>query len=260
MCAMKSFAFARVTSRRAIVLAGLLLASCDRQDGKARTGVQDLVDERATTEQVVREEERSPAASPTTLKSEVLAESHGHEDPRDVLLEVNKLRRAGRLVELESHIDEAQSSYVIDLIAAVDRVAAADNQLRHAVRKKLGSHIANTIDHGGIVNAIGPFSMDVRVVALKRTDDSYQATIQVGGRLPLETTTLISQGGRWKIRTDEPIPGVARALIDLANVLQATASRVESKPAGQLSAEAISRELTTRTAPILKRIDELTVS
>lgn len=178
--------------------------------------------------------------------------------PDAVIRKANRLRRAGRLVDLESLIVKQQASYVVDLIGAVDMVATADNRLQQAISSKLGSHTARHFRHGEIVNAIGPFSRDVSVVDTQQVGDEIHVTVQVAGRVPLETTTLVREENRWKIRTDEPIPGVIDALGDLARVLRETAGRLESAAETDLTATRLRRELDARLQPILDRIAQLT--
>ena len=112
-----------------------------------------------------------------------------------------------------------------------------------------------TFDRSGVANAIGVFSRDVDLIDERIDGDRATVAIQVDGRVPLDEVTLVQEGDHWLIQTDPPIPGLAKELRNLAQVLIDTARMLDDR---KMSLDELRRELTAREAAIGRRIKILT--
>ena len=177
--------------------------------------------------------------------------------PLQTVLAVHKYRAEGRLAMIESHVVAEQRPYVLELLHAVDRLAAADQALGDAITRRLGRLTAEAFDYSQVANLVGVFSRDVDVLDEKIEGDAAVVMVQIAKRVPLDSVHLVRSGGRWLIRTDAPIPGLAAELGRLADVLSAAARRVAD---GRLTAEQLRRELDAQSAEVRRRIVEMTVT
>ncbi len=186
-----------------------------------------------------------------------LATSPSALSPTQVVSQVQTHKARGELSQLGIHIHPDQRGGVIELIRAVDRLLGANGVLQAAVIKHFGPGSARTFDRSGVANSIGPFSRDVGVVDEKIDGDRAAVLIQVAKRLPLETVELVRVDGRWVIRTDAPVPGLAKELSDLAQAMTDTARMLDRR---KLSRDELQRELSAREASAGHRIDKLLLS
>lgn len=178
------------------------------------------------------------------------------QSPIEVVRALHEARWSGKHSAMQEHLVISQRNAVLDLVRAVDQLIAAENVLQDAVRKTVGEGSALRFHQRmQVANIIGPLSRDVEVVSELVEGTRAQVTFQVAGRVPLEQVKLVQEGGRWRVRTDEPIPGLADALRDLAGVTRRFAGEI---PRGQLDAAKIERELALRQAPIMRRIARMT--
>ena len=164
-------------------------------------------------------------------------------------------RHSGRLELIEPYLPPDRRSSVIGLIQTMDRLLWANDVLGAAVTRHFGPATARAFDRSEAANAVGVFSRDVEFLNEQIDGDAAVVTFQVAGRVPLKEVTLERHGGCWLIQTDPPIPGVAAALRDLAQVLVDTARMLDDRP---MSAAQLQRELASREASIGRRIKALT--
>lgn len=181
----------------------------------------------------------------------------GPATPLQTVLAVHKYRAEGRLGMIESHLVVEQRPYVLELLHAVDRLVAANQALGDAITRRLGRLTAEAFDYSQVANLVGVFSRDVDVLDEKIVGDAAVVTVQIAKRVPLDSVHLVRSGGRWLIRTDTPIPGLAVELGRLADVLSAVVCRVAD---GRLTAEQLRRELDAQSADVRRRIVEMTVT
>jgi hypothetical protein len=156
---------------------------------------------------------------------------------------------------IEPYLPPDRRSSVIGLIQTMDRLLWANDVLEAAVTRHFGPATARAFDRSEAANAIGVFSREVEFLNEQIDGDIAVVTFQVAGRVPLREVTLERHGGRWLIQTDPPIPGVAAALRDLAQVLVDTARMLDDRP---MSTAQLQRELASREASIGRRIKALT--
>lgn len=203
--------------------------------------------------------ERSPSADSTSREAQVCTLAPGLEtlSPADVVRQVNEYRRTGRRGRIEECIVPEQRTAVLELVQAIDQLLAANEGLRQAVCTQLGSAQASSFDLSSMANYTGVLSRDVRVVDEKITGERAEVTIQIARRVPLDTVQLVRREGRWLIRTQNPVPGVAAEVRKLAQVLREGARALKDK---QWTAEQLRSELAARQEPITRRIAALTAA
>ena len=191
------------------------------------------------------------SASPASIQTssdEVLS-------PLETLRRVRGHRLSGQLDLIGPYLPPDHRASVIDLIQSMDRLLWANDVLQAAVTRHFGPATARAFDRSESANAIGVFSRDVEPLDQRVQGDTAVVVFQVAGRVPLEEVTLARHDDRWLIQTDPPIPGVAKALRDLAQMLVDTAQMLDDRP---MSAAQLHRELATREASIGRQIKKLT--
>jgi hypothetical protein len=220
---------------RALAAAAVLLSllpSCDRSD----KGTNSAKPEVATVQASTGAQRQDPS-------------------PAETVRQVHKLRAAGQLELLEAYLLPDQRPHIVGLIHAMDQLLSANQVLQASVTRHLGPATAAAFDRSDAANAIGVFSREVQILNERVEGDKAFVTIQVAGRVPLEEVELVRRPGRWKVRTDPPIPEVSEELRKLAEVLVQAARRLEAKG---LTAAELKRELDSQQAPIGRRLAELT--
>ncbi len=203
------------------------------------------------------ERERSPGnGGDVAHKSDLSGKNSSDENlsPMETVRRVREYRLSGRLGLLEADLIPEQRTSVVGLIQSVDRLLWANGVLQAAVTSHLGPATARAFDRTEAANAIGVFSRDVDLLDERVEGDRAVVTVQVAGRVPLEEVNLVRRDDRWLIQTDPPIPGVAEALNNLAQVLVDTARLLDD---GNMSAGELQRELALREASIGRRLDNL---
>ncbi len=193
--------------------------------------------------------------SPSTERSASSSRTNEDISPLDTVQRVHHYRLAGQIGRIEPYLWPEQRAVVVELIQAVDRLAWANEVLQAAVTKHLGPASAGLFDRSQVANIIGVFSKDVELIDQRINGEQAVVTIQVAAQVPLEEVQLFRRNGRWLIRTDSPIPGLAGELRNLADALIGTARRVENQ---QLTVAQLRRELDAREAPIGRRLAALT--
>jgi hypothetical protein len=199
----------------------------------------------------------SPSASHDALPTPVSRPSASPQKidaPADVVRRVHALRREGQLSRLEPWIVPEHRAAVLELLQAVDQVLAGNTSLIHAVGQRLGPAQAQMLDHSWFANATGVFSHDLEV--LEEHIDGNQAVvmIQVAKQLPLDHVDLDLVEGRWLIRTDDPVPGLAEQYRKLAKAYRDVTRVVREQ---EMTLEEIQQELAARQAPIQRRLQRL---
>ena len=175
--------------------------------------------------------------------------------PLETLRRVRRHHQSGRLELIEPSLPADQRGPVIELIQSMDRLLWANDVLGAAVTRHFGPATARAFDRSEAVNAIGVFSRDVELLDERIDGDIAVVTYQLAGRVPLKEVTLERHDGHWLIQTDRPIPGVAEALRDLAQMLVDTARMLDNRP---MSAAELQRELASREASVGRRLKALT--
>jgi hypothetical protein len=198
-----------------------------------------------------RDEPQPAAAKPPSVSSQLAELS-----PAEVVRAAHAARWSGRQAELLALIVAEQRGAVLELVLAVDQLIAAEDVLQEALRATIGEGSAERFrQRRQVANIIGPFSRDVEIISERSEAEQAEVMIQVAGRVPLERVDLVRPGSNWLIRTDDPIPGLAAALSELAAVTRRFASDVVR---GRMKAEALERELALRQTPVLRRVAQLT--
>ncbi|HNQ23236.1 MAG TPA: hypothetical protein PKK06_09100 [Phycisphaerae bacterium] len=191
----------------------------------------------------------SPVAEVTTL-----APPNASLSPADVVRRVNEYRQAGRVALIEHYIVPEQRAAILELIQAVDRLLAANEGLRQAVRTHLGSAQVDAFDLAAMANRLGPFSQDVTVLDEQSDGNQASVTIQIAQRLPLESVQLVRVADRWLIRESPPVPGLAGEVHRLAQALVDGAKALREQ---HWSAARLHAELAARQASVNRRIAAL---
>ncbi|HEY3245310.1 MAG TPA: hypothetical protein VGM03_18365 [Phycisphaerae bacterium] len=161
-------------------------------------------------------------------------------------------RRAEPLREL---LEPQVRTAIMELLEGVDQVASANDVLQARLKARLGEGVAARLDRSGVANAVGPFSPAARVIDEKIDGQRAVVTYQIADRLPLSEVNLVLGDDRWLIQSDQPIPGLAAEMRNLAEALRIVADRVESD---KLDADGAAKELELRQRPVLDRIAALT--
>lgn len=196
----------------------------------------------------------SPAGSPPAMLPSTSEINDADLSPSDVIRRINMHRRSGAVMRMERYLEPLQRPMVRELVLSVDRLVAANRTLRGAVEESIGSASAILVDRPDVANIIGVFSHDVEIVDERVDGERAVVEIQVGGRLPLQRVALRRVDGVWIVAADDPIPGLARELGRLADVLLELADRVRRR---SMDREELIRELTRREGVVLRRIDAL---
>ena len=145
---------------------------------------------------------------------------------------------------------------IMVLVRAVDELVAAEARLQRAIREVVGEGSATHFRRRQqVVNILGALSRDVEVIYESVTGDTARVTIQVASRIPLETVDLEKHEGRWLVVSDEPIPGLAAELRNLAKATRRVVGELQRR---RLTVEGVYKELALRQRPVFERIAKLT--
>jgi len=174
--------------------------------------------------------------------------------PAETIRLVNQLRRTKRLKELGAYVVPEHRPAVIELIQAVDQLCLDNSVLQDRIRASGAAASAILFDRSEVANIIGVFSADVNVIREEVHGDSAVVTVEVAGRVPLEDVRMTFADGRWMIRCDRPIPGLADELRNLGKALQRVGQAVQTR---KLSVEEIQHELDFWQQPAMERIAKL---
>jgi hypothetical protein len=174
--------------------------------------------------------------------------------PSQTIQHARELRQRSAYRELARCLVPEQSSVVVRHLQAVDRLVVAHQSLNQLIAERIGIGSATLIDPTALGNIAGVFSDDVQIVDETVQGDHAVVAISVAGRLPLENVTLLQVDGRWRLKTDPPVPELSEQLHKLADAADRVATVLRSRP---MTAPEIRHELDLRQAPILKRIQEL---
>jgi len=183
----------------------------------------------------------APAAQPPT--------------PVDTVRMVHAHRLAGQTGLLQEYLLPAQRPHVVEFIQAIDRLVAADRVLKAAVTRHFGPLSTEAFDRSRAANAAGIFSRDVDVLDERIDGDTAEVTVQIEDRIPLEVVALVRRDGRWLIKTDPPVEGLAAEIVRLAQTLTDVARMLDKKP---MTLAELKKELSLREASVGRRITALT--
>ena len=169
---------------------------------------------------------------------------------------LHQCRVAGRYQEMLTLIAPRHREPIMVLVRAVDELIAAEEHLQRSIREVVGEGSATHFSRRQqVVNVFGALSRDVEVIDETVTGDTARVAIQVASRIPLETVDLELYDGRWRVVSDEPIPGLAAELRNLAKATRRVVSELQRR---RLTAEGVYRELALRQRPVFERIAKLT--
>ncbi|MCB9866383.1 MAG: hypothetical protein H6816_07085 [Phycisphaerales bacterium] len=200
-------------------------------------------------------EEPSSASATTTSTVSAKAPTVSR-SPSATVKDLHDARWSGQHKAMLALIVPEQRDAVLSLVLAVDQLIAAEDMLQQALRNGIGEGSAERFrQRRQVANIIGPLSRDVEVVGEHIDGDHAEVTIQIAGRVPLERVELVHRDAGWLVQTDDPIPGLADALKDLAAVTRRFAGDVKRSHYDAATAE---HELELRQTPVLRRIAQLT--
>lgn len=174
--------------------------------------------------------------------------------PLQVVKDAHAHRLAGRLDLLSECLVSEQSASVVELVRSVDELIAADEALHAALAEGYGTGVAGTFQRPGLANIIGVFSRDVEIVSEQVRGGRVDVAVQIAGRIPLDYVELVRHDGRWLMRTDPPIPGLAEELSDLARVLSSLSREIFHH---RYTLQRFEEEYRLRTSGVLRRIKAL---
>lgn len=174
--------------------------------------------------------------------------------PLETVRLAHAYRLAGNQDGLRGLLVPEQAGAVLEYVAAADELAQAATLLKRNVEREIGPASAARFDRTGVVDSLGFLSRSVECLDQRVEDHEATVSVCVAGRLPLDQVRLVRREGRWLIRTDPPVPGLAAEFRRLAGAFAEVADAVERR---HFSAREIEAELEARQRPILERIRQL---
>ncbi len=177
--------------------------------------------------------------------------------PTETIDQLRRWHLEGRFSLIEAHLLPEERASVIEHLRAVDRLTAAARRLQQSVRKKLGLTAALTYSqYTQVGNIAGVFSTEVTLLGERAHDDQATVSYQIADRLPLESVKLMHRDRLW-VLSIEPVAGVTKQLLQLAQMLERMADRVDTE---EWTAETLRAEIELRQTSILRKLDELTAA
>lgn len=174
--------------------------------------------------------------------------------PLETVKRAHELRNAGDLSRLEPFLLPDHREQVIKLLTAVDAILATNRALQLAVSRKMGPSAASLFERQEMANILGVFSSNVTVRDERQTGDTAVVTIQVAEQPAQEEVSLVLHEGRWVIKTDAPIVGMAEEFHNLAEVNRGLAREVEEEG---MTLDTLKEQLRQRRIPILRRLADM---
>jgi hypothetical protein len=133
----------------------------------------------------------------------------------------------------------------------MDELLAANAEVQAALHRHAPQVNAAQWDLAELQYAQGLFAEPIEIVDERGDDRSADVTIQVAGRLPLETVPMRRRGDRW-VYAPETGPGdMPEALRGVARGLHRIARAIEG---GATTEEAVRDEFRTRISPKLEAV------
>ncbi len=155
---------------------------------------------------------------------------------------------------LAGFIEPDQREEVLAQLAAVDRLTMAYRDLNQLIQERIGPGTASLVSADNLANLAGLFSPDVELFDERIDGDHAWVTYSVAGRIPLEEAAFVRGAGRWRLRTEPPIPELTEQLRKLADAANRVAILVGSR---EMTVQQVQHELSIRQGPILRRIAEI---
>jgi len=147
-------------------------------------------------------------------------------DPAALFRQMRQLHATRRYRQLESMIWPQRAGVLIDTLMAVDRLIDGSERLRRVVAERLGDSAAFAVTLGQLRNFLGPFSRDVEVVSVNRSDGRATVVYQVRDALPLRRAEMRLQAGRWYYVPDEPQAGLLQLIRRLTEEVESLTQQV----------------------------------
>lgn len=147
--------------------------------------------------------DRGPDAAP---KSAVAAPAQA---ARQVLEQIVQARQRGAESELRRLIVAERADAVVDTLAAVDALLAANQALCDYITREVGAGIVPAIDQGKLGRNLDVFSPHVAIVDERVDGDSATVAFTIDGRLPAQHARLVRVEGAWRY---DPGAGYSAAL------------------------------------------------
>jgi len=173
--------------------------------------------------------------------------------PGDLVDRLREYHRLRQYQRIEDHIAPDRRGDLIKLLAAVDRILVANEEVMRAIRRTCSPETSQKWDLSPIADNIGIFSEKTKTVDTIYEKDRALVHYQVGGTIPLRKAVFIRRNGRWLYQPDS-VPGLPELLDELAvalNILLPTLG------GNAISLQEIDSEYRHRILPIIRRIEML---
>lgn len=174
--------------------------------------------------------------------------------PIQTVQHMRHLHEQSAVDALTVFIQPDQREDVLAQLAAIDRLTMAYRNLNELLLERVGPGTASLVRADEIANLAGVFSADVEIVEERVEGDYAWVKYSVAGRVPLEEAQFVRGAGRWRLRTEPPVPELTEQLRKLADAADRVAILVRSR---EMTFEQVRHELSVRQDPILRRIAEI---
>ncbi len=151
-------------------------------------------------------------------------------------------------------IQPDQREAVLAQLAAIERLTTAYRSMNELLQERIGPGTASLVNADDLANLAGLFSPDVEIFDERIEGDYAWVTYSVAGRIPLDEAAFVRGAGRWRLRTEPPVPELTEQLGKLADVADRVAILVRSR---EMTVQQVQHELSIRQEPILRRIAEI---
>ena len=172
--------------------------------------------------------------------------------PSQAVRHMHDLRFARRYGDLLCHIDPAQASPVVDFLLAMDALLAANDEVQAALQRYAPGVPAADFDLSALQHNQGLFSPTINVVTEYVEHAVASVTIQIAGRVPLETVPMRRiDEDRWVYWPESQVGMVPGHLHTVARAMRKVARAIEH---GATSEEQVREQFRLRVSPVLRTL------
>ncbi|MBN1491031.1 MAG: hypothetical protein JXA69_14045 [Phycisphaerae bacterium] len=171
--------------------------------------------------------------------------------PSQTIQHMHDLRFARQYGGLLHHIDPSQASPVVDFLLAMDALLAANSEVQTALGRYAPDVPAADFDLSALQHNQGLFSPTINVVTESVEHPVASVTIQIAGRVPLETVPMRRIEDRWVYWPEGEVGTVPRHLHNVARAMRKVARAIEH---GATSEEQVREQFRLRISPVLRTL------
>ena len=170
--------------------------------------------------------------------------------PTEVAQKLGELHRSSQYEEMAKLIAPEGRQSTVDVIRAVDDVLSANAFLKKTAETQYRGPVVEARNLEPMANNLGLFSRDVTILSQRFVGETAYVTLQEGENVPLIHAEFVFQDGRWLYRPEKTPVGVARELVNLANILWDISSRIN----GEMSVNRFAQVFDMRVMPQIHRV------